>query len=324
VYGSQTAVVVGPSGEEIYVDKHGRVKVQFHWDREGHKDDKSSCWIRVSTAWAGKGWGAIHLPRIGQEVIVDFLEGDPDQPIITGRVYNDDQTVPYDLPANKTQSGVKSRSSKSGGTADFNEIRMEDKAGSELLYVHAQKDKQVMVENDRTEEVGRDEKITIKRDRIEAVERDEKITITRDRTEEVGRHEKTTVKGNREDKVEGNETNAITGNRKEAVDGLEEIKVGQNRKVKIGMADKLEAGTTIAVKANVSIELKVGANSIKIDNSGITIKGIMVKIEGSAMAEMKAPMTTVKGDGMVQVKAPMTQVNGDGLAMIKGGVTMIN
>jgi type VI secretion system secreted protein VgrG len=100
VYGSQTAVVVGPSGEEIYVDKHGRVKVQFHWDREGKKDDKSSCWIRVSTAWAGKGWGAIHLPRIGQEVIVDFLEGDPDEPIITGRVYNDEQTVPYDLPAN--------------------------------------------------------------------------------------------------------------------------------------------------------------------------------------------------------------------------------
>ncbi|HEU4927167.1 MAG TPA: type VI secretion system tip protein VgrG, partial [Vicinamibacterales bacterium] len=130
VQGPQTAVVVGPGGEEIFTDKYGRVKVQFHWDRRGKKDDKSSCWIRVSHPWAGKGWGAISTPRIGQEVIVDFLEGDPDQPIITGRVYNAEQMPPYDLPANKTQSGMKSRSSSGGGAANFNEIRMEDKMGS--------------------------------------------------------------------------------------------------------------------------------------------------------------------------------------------------
>ena len=119
VQGPQTAVVVGPAGEEIYTDKYGRVKVQFHWDRRGKKDENSSCWIRVSHPWAGKSWGAIAMPRIGQEVIVDFLEGDPDQPIITGRVYNAEQMPPYDLPANKTQTGIKSRSSKGGGAGEL-------------------------------------------------------------------------------------------------------------------------------------------------------------------------------------------------------------
>ena len=153
VHGTQTALVVGPSGEEIYTDNHGRIKVQFHWDREGKKDDKSSCWIRVSQPWAGKGWGAVWLPRIGQEVVVDFLEGDPDRPIIIGRVYNAEQTVPYGLPSNQTQSGFKSRSSKGGGSDDFNEIRFEDKKGSEMFTVHAQKDLETMVENDETRQV---------------------------------------------------------------------------------------------------------------------------------------------------------------------------
>ena len=154
----------GPAGEEIYTDKYGRVKVQFHWDRRGKKDENSSCWIRVSHPWAGKNWGAIATPRIGQEVIVDFLEGDPDQPIITGRVYNAEQMPPYDLPANKTQSGVKSRSSKGGGPANFNEIRFEDKKGSEQLFIHAEKNQDIEVENDETHWVGHDRKKTIDHD----------------------------------------------------------------------------------------------------------------------------------------------------------------
>ena len=133
VQGPQTAVVTGPGGEEIYVDKYGRIKVQFFWDRKGKKDDKSSCWIRVAEQWAGKNWGFVCNPRIGQEVIVDFLEGDPDRPLITGRVYNAEQMPPYDLPGNMTQSGIKSRSSKGGSPANYNEIRFEDKKGSELV-----------------------------------------------------------------------------------------------------------------------------------------------------------------------------------------------
>ncbi|MGC4054500.1 MAG: type VI secretion system tip protein TssI/VgrG [Paludibaculum sp.] len=169
VRGTQTAVVVGPSGEEIFPDKYGRVKVQFSWDREGQKDANSSCWVRVSTLWAGKQWGMIHIPRIGQEVIVDFLEGDPDRPIIVGSVYNADQMPPYTLPDNKTQSGVKSRSSKQGGTENFNEFRFEDKKGSEQIFMHAEKDLLVEVENDETRNVDHDRITTIKNDETKTI-----------------------------------------------------------------------------------------------------------------------------------------------------------
>ncbi len=152
VHGTQTAIVVGPPGEEIYVDKYGRVKVQFHWDRDGKYDEKSSCWIRVAQDWAGKGWGAIFIPRVGQEVIVDFLEGDPDKPLITGRVYNGAAMPPYPLPAEKTKSSIKTYSTKGGG--GFNELRFEDKKGAEQIFIHAEKDEDVRVKNELREFVG--------------------------------------------------------------------------------------------------------------------------------------------------------------------------
>lgn len=189
VRGPQTAFVVGPAGEEIHTDKHGRVKVQFHWDRQGSKDDNSSCWVRVSQGWAGKGWGQIHIPRIGHEVIVDFLEGDPDRPIITGRVYNAENTVPYDLPANKTQSGIKSNSSKGGGGS--NEFRFEDKKGSEQVYFHAEKDLDSEIENNETRKVG--------------------LKGTGNRTTNIKNDETLTVGGNRKTDVTGNFRETITG-----------------------------------------------------------------------------------------------------------------
>src|SRR5262249_46427617 len=149
----------GPRGEEIWTDKYGRVKVQFHWDRHGKNDENSSCWIRVAQVWAGKQWGGMFIPRIGQEVIVEFLEGDPDRPIITGRCYNGENMPPYTLPDDQTKSTLKSNSSKGGG--GFNEIRFEDKKGSEEFYVHAQKDMNTLVLNDRTVEVKGDEKVKI-------------------------------------------------------------------------------------------------------------------------------------------------------------------
>ena len=173
VHGPQTAIVVGKQGEEIYTDKYGRVKVQFHWDREGKSDENSSCWIRVSQLWAGKNWGGMFIPRIGQEVIVEFLEGDPDQPIITGRVYNADKMPPYPLPDNQTRSTVKSNSSKGGG--GFNEFRFEDKKGSEEYYVHAQKDMNVFVLNNRTVEVNGDEKVQI--DKTQKINVGQTITV---------------------------------------------------------------------------------------------------------------------------------------------------
>ncbi|MGA8054090.1 MAG: type VI secretion system Vgr family protein, partial [Burkholderiales bacterium] len=223
--GPQTAIVVGPAGDEIYTDEYGRVKVQFHWDRYGKKNENSSCWVRVSHPWAGKNWGMVAIPRIGQEVIVDFLEGDPDQPIITGRVYNADQMPPYELPANKTQTGAKSRSSTGGSGANFNEIRFEDKKGSEQLYIHAEKNQDNIVENDettsvghdRTETVGNNETITIGVDRTESVGNNETISIGVNRTETVGANESITIGANRTISVGASETATVALQRTHAV-----------------------------------------------------------------------------------------------------------
>jgi len=193
VKGPQTAIVVGPSGEEIWTDQFGRVKVHFYWDRHDQSNENSSCWIRVSQAWAGKNWGSMQIPRIGQEVIVSFLEGDPDRPIITGRVYNAEQSVPYDLPANATQSGMKSRSSKGGTPANFNEIRMEDKKGQEQLYIHAERNQDIVVEVDESHSVGHD--------RNKSVGRDETVTIGSTRLRAVGELDILVVGGKKTDSI---------------------------------------------------------------------------------------------------------------------------
>ena len=164
MHGLQTALVVGPKGTEIYTDEFGRVKVQFHWDRQGKLDENSSCWMRVGQAWAGRNWGAVQIPRVGQEVIVSFLDGDPDRPVIIGSVYNGSNKPPYPLPANKTQSGVKSRSSMDGTSGNFNEIRFEDKKGSEQLYMQAEKDHEVLIKNDAKTSVGNNMTLTVSKD----------------------------------------------------------------------------------------------------------------------------------------------------------------
>lgn len=201
VKGPQTAEVVGPAGEEIYVDKYGRVKVQFHWDREGKKDENSSCWLRVGQLWAGKQWGAIFTPRIGQEVIVDFLEGDPDQPIIVGSVYNAEQMPPYELPANKTQSGIKTRSSMNGSAANFNEFRFEDKKGEEEVFLHAERQLTTEVEADesrtvngsRTTSIGGDDSLTVGRNRDATIAINDDETVGANQTITIGAAQSVTV-----------------------------------------------------------------------------------------------------------------------------------
>ncbi|WP_339533371.1 type VI secretion system tip protein TssI/VgrG, partial [Pseudomonas mucidolens] len=193
VKGPQTALVVGPKGEEIWTDQYGRVKVHFYWDRHDQSNENSSCWIRVSQSWAGKNWGSMQIPRIGQEVIVSFLEGDPDRPIITGRVYNAEQTVPYDLPENATQSGMKSRSSKGGTPANFNEIRMEDKKGLEQLYIHAERNQDIVVEvdeshsvgHDRNKSIGHDETVTIGNNRLRIVKQEDILSVGQKKTDSI-------------------------------------------------------------------------------------------------------------------------------------------
>lgn len=280
VQGVQTAIVVGKSGDEITTDKYGRVKVQFHWDREGKNDENSSCWVRVAQIWAGKNWGGIHIPRIGQEVIVDFLEGNPDRPIITGRVYNADQMPPYDLDANKTQSGIKSRSSKEGSADNFNEIRFEDKKGEEEFYIHAEKDFTRVVENDDTHTIGFDKKDP----------GDQKVDIYNNRTVTLdqGNDELVVKMGNRKAEIQ-------TGN--------DDVVVSKgNRTVKVDMGK-------ISEEAMQSIELKVGQNSIKIDQTGVTIKGMMISIQGQTTTDLKGLTTTVSGDAMLTVKGGVVMIN---------------
>jgi type VI secretion system secreted protein VgrG len=316
IEGPQTAVVVGPQGEEIFTDKYGRVKVQFHWHREGKNDAKSSCWVRVATAWAGKQWGIIHIPRIGQEVVVAFEEGDPDCPIIIGSVYNASFMPPYTLPDNKTQSGVKSRSTLQGDAEHFNELRFEDKKDSEDIFFQAQKDFHRVVENDDDLKVGHNQTIEIKNDRTETVkEGNESITIEKgNRTETIkkGDESVTLETGSRTHKIKKDDSLTIEGKHTIAVTGDQSITISQgNRSLTISVGNdttKVSAGTS-STEAMQSIVLKVGGNSITIDQSGVTIKGIAVSIAGEASLDAKAPMTTVKGDGVLTLKGGVTMIN---------------
>jgi type VI secretion system secreted protein VgrG len=326
--GPQSAVVVGPSGEEIYTDQYGRVKVQFPWDRVGTKNENSSCWVRLTESWAGKNWGTIFLPRIGQEVVVEFINGDPDRPLVTGRVYNATHMPPYALPDNKTQCGLKTRSSKQGAAADFNELRFEDKKGAEDIYFHAQKDFHRVVENDDDLQVLHDQTITITNARTLTVkDADETITIekgNRSRTVKKGNDTLLVETGNREVTVKtGNDTHTVTtGNRVVSVDtgnDTHTVKTG-NREVTVETGnDTLTVTTgnhTVKVSAGASsleaaqkITLKCGPSTIELTPSGITIKGVTVKIQGEAMVEAKSPMTTVKGDGVLTLKGGVTMIN---------------
>jgi len=228
------------------------VKVQFHWDREGKSDGDSSCWVRVATLWAGRQWGVIHIPRIGQEVIVDFLEGDPDQPIIVGSVYNADQMPPYGLPGNRTQSGIKTRSSLEGGAANFNEIRFEDKKGGEQLFIHAEKNQDIEVENDETHWVGHD--------RTKTIDHDETTHVKHDRTETVDHDEKITIGNDRTEDVIGNETIAVVKNRTRTVSQNEVVTVALTRTHTVGVNEAITIGAAQEVTVGAVRAVTVGAS----------------------------------------------------------------
>ena len=270
--GPQSAIVVGPEGEEIHADEFGRVKVHFHWDRSEKRNEKSTCWVRVSQPWAGKGWGGYFIPRIGQEVIVDFLNGDPDRPIIIGRVYNDDQPKPF---AKHEQSGFRTRSTPGGNAANCNEFRFDDTKGSEQVYLHAEKNQDISVENDETHTVGHDRTKTIdhdetthvKHDRTETVDNNETITIGVDRTESVGNNETISIGVDRTETVGSNETIGIGSNRTETVGSNETISIGSNRTISVGASETatvaLQRTHTVGINETIAIgaaqEIAIGA-----------------------------------------------------------------
>ncbi len=250
VQGPQTAVVVGPAGEEIYTDKYGRVKVQFHWDREGKRDAQSSCWIRVSHPWAGKGWGAVSIPRIGQEVIIDFLEGDPDQPIITGRVYNAEQMPPYGLPGGAVVSGIKSNSTKGGG--GYNEMSFDDTKGKEQVVVHGQYDMHTTVEHDQT--------TTVHRHRTDAIDVDDKETVGHDQTQSVGNNHMQSVGGNQTLSVVKNRTRTVSQNETVTVTLMRAHSVGINEMINVGAAQEVTVGGFRSLSVGLYQNTTIGAS----------------------------------------------------------------
>ncbi len=317
VRGSQTAVVVGPPGEEIFTDKYGRVKVQFHWDREGKHDANSSCWIRVATPWAGKRWGVIHNPRIGQEVVVDFIEGDPDQPIIIGSVYNAEQMPAYmgEGPDAKHKNdnkltGIKSSSTPGG--QGYNEIRLDDTKGKEQIFIHGERDMDVRVKHDSRELIIHDRHQIIGTtdpskcgDQREMIYQDKHLTIHRNHIEHIGGDMKLLVGGidgpgkvdihikdEKKELIDKESHVHVKMERKEKVDLNQSLTVGVNQQEKVGMNHALQAGMQIHLKAGIDVvieagvmlTLKVGGNFININPAGIFIQGMMVMINSGGAA----------------------------------------
>ncbi len=339
--GVQSAIVVGPKGEEIHTDEYGRVRVQFPWDRDGKSDDKSSCWVRVGQGWAGTGFGLINIPRVGQEVLVSFLEGDPEQPIITGRVFNAIQPVPYELPKHKTRSTWRSNSSPGG--KGFNEIMFEDLANKELVYLQAQKNLRKLVKNDETITIGRDRKKLVKNDEIEITKKNRtevtganRVEITdknratviggshsvlvlgeeKQRTEGnqlsyVGKNQDIVVKGNQRAQISGDSHLVVKGDRAEKIHKNQSLTVGKDQHQKVGGKHALEAGKEIHLKAGQSLvveaaldlTIKGPGGFMRIDPAGVTIKGTLVQLNsGSAQAGKGSDAKPASPDKAKEVK----------------------
>jgi len=295
--GPQVAEVVGPENEEIYVDPNGRIKVYFPWDREGDRKESSSCWIRVSQGWAGAMYGFMAIPRIGQEVIVSFLDGRVDQPIVTGRAYNARNRPPYDLPLHKTRTTFKTKTHKGKG---YNELRFEDEAGQEEIFVHAQKDQNIVVENDettkvghdRSEDVGNDEAVQIGNDRKESVGRDESLTIGQDRRETIGRDHTLDIGRTRQVKVGKDLVEDIGNTRREKTASDRKVETGGHFTHAVGGRLDLEAGERITIRSrNVEIDaadeliVRGPGGTVSIGSHGIRIEALKIHLKGPICAE---------------------------------------
>ncbi len=258
VLGSQTAVVTGPAGEEIHCDEYGRVKVQFHWDREAQADDKTSCWLRVSSSWAGDRYGGIAIPRVGMEVLVTFLEGDPDQPLVTGCLYHKEHQVPYDLPANKTRTVFKTLSSPGGG--GYNELRIEDRKGAEQIYLHAQRDWDENIEHDQKIRVGHERHDTVEANSYSEFRAEEHRTTHADRKTEIRANDHLTV-----------------GN-------TQHLKIGTGQFVEAGNEIHYYAGSKVVIDAGMELTASGGGSFLKLDPSGVTLSGATIRMNSGGAA----------------------------------------
>ncbi|EEX32056.1 MULTISPECIES: type VI secretion system Vgr family protein [Vibrio] len=324
VDGPQTAVVVGPAGEEIYTDKLGRIKVQFHWDRYGNNDEHASCWIRVSQSMAAPTWGAVYLPRIGHEVVVTFLEGDPDRPLVTGAVYNGLHYPPYSLPENKTRTTFRTQTHKGTG---YNEMSFEDEANQEEIYFHAQKDMSTKVLNNRYRDIGQDEFLKVGRHQTNEVHGDHKETIDGHKTTQVNSTFTETVEqdvtvtynANQTQSVKNNSTLEIGDNRSTKIGKNDDLDVGENSNLTVGASRSADIGAddNLTVGGNLTVSVK-GNTSYKADAATQVISGdkIVLKTGGSSLV--------MNSDGSIKLSGSSITVEGSDKVVIKGGNVAIN
>ena len=296
--GVHSATVIGPSGEEIHTDQYGRIKVQFHWDRRKDSKDGTSIWVRAMQPWTSNTWGFQFLPRVGTEVAVAFLDGDPDRPVVLGGLFNANMMPVFALPDQKTKSGLRTRSTPQGGTDDYNELSFEDKKGSEIVLLHAQKDYAIEVEHDETHTVGHDQTLEVKNDRIKKVDNNETTTIKQNRAVTIS---------------QGNETLKVSqGNRSVAIAmGNDELKIDTgNYTVTLSLGNvsiKANAGA-VTIEGLQGVTLKSGPSSVAVTPEGVTIKGMTVAAEATLQASVKGVMTQVSGTGMLQMSGAITMI----------------
>ncbi|RJS19215.1 type VI secretion system tip protein VgrG [Corallococcus sp. H22C18031201] len=311
--GLQTATVVGPGGEEIHTDPHGRIKVQFHWDREAQGDDRASCWMRTSQAWGGPAWGASFTPRIGQEVVVRFLEGDPDRPLVAGAVYNGNNPTPYALPDEKTKSTNKSASSK--GSQGYNELRFEDAKGSEEVFHHAQKDQKLVTENDKEQEVRAYEALLVKKDRKRSIDGNQFLSVTKD---DVG-----IVEGNQTLLVQQNRTSATQGSHSEQVEGNQTVTVAGNERIDTSLASTMLVGAARAMTigggyvVNVALAMNEATGGLRSLQIGGAATEFIVGTKQESVA--KDFSRKVGKDFVTEVKGTLNQTMGKDLDEKAGG-----
>jgi len=302
ITGVQPAIVTGPKGEEIHTDDYGRVKVHFPWDRrtDVKGDGNMSCWIRVSQGWAGGGWGAMHIPRVGQEVLVNFIEGDPDRPVITGRVYNAANMPPYPLPAEKTKSTI--ISSSSPGNNGDNELRFEDKAGQEEVYLHGQKDWNILIENDKGQKVGHDETMNVVRNRTKTVGVDQKETIGQNKTIQVGQ--------NHSESIGQNKTLQVGENHSESIGGNQTVTVKSAASESITLGKALNVGAGYAINVGGAMNTLVGlSNTEEVGVSKILFAGVSISIKSNGTVKIEGKDIEIAAENSVKITGKVVDIN---------------
>ncbi|MGE8577735.1 MAG: type VI secretion system tip protein TssI/VgrG, partial [Burkholderia contaminans] len=349
--GPQTATVVGPPGEEIWTDQYGRVKLQFRWDRYGQSNQDSSCWVRVSSPWAGGGFGGVQIPRVGDEVVVDFLNGDPDEPIVTGRVFNGEKMPPWGLPGSATQSGLLSRSSPGGTTDHANAFRFEDKKGAEQLWMHAERnfdaeteaDHSLSVGNNHTHTVGNDETMQVKNNRQRSVGQNETVNIGQNRvaqiganethavggnrTRTVGKKETVTIASDREATIGGSHTESVTHAKTETIGEGKTLNVGQmyqttsqDMKTLVASAHTEEIGTRTSTIANAHTHTVGGEHTVNVGANHTTNVQHQVTVNAGDQLSLVCGMSSIvmKSDGTISIQGVNVASTGTNTHSVNG------